>query len=130
MLEIPKTATESEIKKAYRKLALKWHPVITFFYKRTKILIIKRWHLKNSKKLPKPMKYSQNQRRNLIMINMDINNHLHLQVHNIHTTIIKTNIMIFKAFRVSKITSIQDLIKNNSLANKILGSHNLIECLI
>lgn len=130
MLEIPKTATESEIKKAYRKLALKWHPVITFFYKRTKILIIKRWHLKNSKKLPKPMKYSQNQRRNLIMINMDINNHLHLQVHNIHTTIIKTNIMIFKAFRVSKITSIQDLIKNNSLANKILGSLNLIECLI
>lgn len=130
MLEIPKTATESEIKKAYRKLALKWHPVITFFYTRTKILIIKRWHLKNSKKLPKPMKYSQNQRRNLIMINMDINNHLHLQVHNIHTTIIKTNIMIFKAFRVSKITSIQDLIKNNSLANKILGSHNLIECLI
>lgn len=130
MLEIPKTATESEIKKAYRKLALKWHPVITFFYTRTKILIIKRWHLKNSKKLPKPMKYSQNQRRNLIMINMDINNHLHLQVHNIHTTIIKTNIMIFKAFRVSKITSIQDLIKNNSLANKILGSLNLIECLI
>lgn len=26
ILEIPKTATESEIKKAYRKLALKWHP--------------------------------------------------------------------------------------------------------
>lgn len=31
MLEIPKTATESDIKKAYRKLALKWHPVIRFF---------------------------------------------------------------------------------------------------
>lgn len=130
MLEIPKTATEADIKKAYRKLALKWHPVITFFYTRTKTLIIRRWHLKNSKKLQKLMKYSQNQKRNLIMINMDINNHLHLLVNNIHTTIIKINIMIFRAFRVSKITSIQDLIKNSSFLNKVLGSLNLIECLI
>lgn len=130
MLEIPKTATEADIKKAYRKLALKWHPVISFLYSRTKTLIIRRWHLKNSKKLQKLMKYSQNQKRNLIMINMDINNHLHLLVNNIHTTIIKINIMIFKAFRVFKITSIQDLIKNNNFLNKVLGSLNLIECLI
>lgn len=26
ILEISKTATEAEIKKAYRKLAIKWHP--------------------------------------------------------------------------------------------------------
>ena len=26
ILELPKNATESDIKKAYRKLALKWHP--------------------------------------------------------------------------------------------------------
>lgn len=130
MLEIPKTATEADIKKAYRKLALKWHPVISFLYSRTKTLIIRRWHLKNSKKLQKLMKYSQNQKRNLIMINMDINNHLHLLVNNIHTIIIKINIMIFRAFRVFKITSIQDLIKNNNFLNKVLGSLNLIECLI
>ena len=26
-LELPRSATEADIKKAYRKLALKWHPV-------------------------------------------------------------------------------------------------------
>lgn len=130
MLEIPKTATEADIKKAYRKLALKWHPVISFLYKRTKILTTRKWHLKSSKKLQRLMKYSQNQKRNLIMINMAINNHLHLLVNNIHTTIIKINMMIFKDFRVSKITSIQDSIKNNSFLNKVLGSLNLTECLI
>lgn len=27
VLEIPNTASEADIKKAYRKLAVKWHPV-------------------------------------------------------------------------------------------------------
>lgn len=27
VLELPRSATDAEIKKAYRKLALKWHPV-------------------------------------------------------------------------------------------------------
>ncbi len=31
MLELTKTATENDIKKAYRKLALRWHPGKSFF---------------------------------------------------------------------------------------------------
>lgn len=33
-LGVPKDATESQIKKAYRKGALKWHPVRTSFFYR------------------------------------------------------------------------------------------------
>ena len=33
VLDVPKTATEGDIKKAYRKLALKWHPVKIIYMK-------------------------------------------------------------------------------------------------
>jgi hypothetical protein len=60
VLEIPRNAEEKDIKKAFRKLAMKDHPVLSCsspeMCHRTRIWIIKKKPKSVSRRLPKPMK--------------------------------------------------------------------------
>jgi hypothetical protein len=71
ILEIPTTASEADIKKAYRKLALKWHPVnfdqLTF---RIKTQTIKTKQSNDLRKLQKPSKFFPKKKKGNFMINM------------------------------------------------------------
>ncbi len=134
VLDLPKTATEAEIKKAYRKLALKWHPVSHNIYKRIKTQTIKKWHLRSLKKLLKLMKFFQNQRKNHITIDLVINSLLQPQNNNSIADNSTSNnkkifIILIHNFKVFQMHSEMDHNKNN-IRNNNLAFHSLIECQI
>jgi hypothetical protein len=134
VLDLPKTATEADIKKAYRKLALKWHPVTNYMYKRIKIQTIRNRLLKNLKKLLRLMKCFQNQRKDHIMIDLVISSLLQLQnnnsivdnsINNNNRTIFMISIHNFKVFRMHS-----EMFHNKNIHNNHLDSLNSIECQI
>jgi hypothetical protein len=59
VLGVTKNADENQVKKAYRRLALKWHPVFKIVNVRIKIKITKRQQQKNLKKSLKHIRFSR-----------------------------------------------------------------------
>ena len=70
VLGIAKGASEAEIRKAYKKMAVKWHPVSFSNNLRTKIRTTKKKPRKFLKKLEKPILFYPMQVKRVYMINM------------------------------------------------------------
>jgi hypothetical protein len=79
ILGVSKNATEADLKKAYKKMALKWHPVGEYsiasqhgliYLSRIKILIIKMLRKQNFKKLVKHLMFYRIHKRKQFMISM------------------------------------------------------------